>query len=1118
MLSKNFRKLVSLASSAAMLAAVAVPTVFADSETGDDKAELNASLNTISSNDFNNASVGDVLVHKTEAQDAYTGFDGLSLYIGSGTAGNENTKISVADGVGVDGSRALVFSGGKAAASNRGPRMTFDIPEKNDSYVIKLKAYPVGSEQDLSINSNTSNSTGLSALKLNNGEWNDIEIHVSRGSNAGTIINVNGVTLSSTTASGTPVIWANTSDDNLGDIYIDDVEVESEVSLPTPIPTATPKPTENLKVGDKVDFEDINLGSFMSLGTSASAAYDKIPGFVFYIGMRASGGDAGTNWSITAGKGVNDSKALVMNCARYASAGRGPRVELVKPDDASNYKVSFMAKRVDSGSVAQDLVAGSSTSTAGGTALGLPNNEWVNVEIMMYNGSRYIMVDGNLVNTSTTSDLPVLWSIESENSGSVYIDNYEISEVTAEDAIKAMAAIISITNTEKTVYENNGMYSFISGFALPDSVVDKDISWSVSESSDDGATWNNTSDIRLSGARVILNSPSEDKQYKLNASISDGTYSAEKNFVLKYVAEDKVIDSIVKDLDITEDNANIKKVSAENGEKYSFNEKDYDTKYRVSGNFKLPLTDWVTNITWNVTDETSIQIDKDGDVKVLPKNTGYVLLTATVSYGGKSVNKEFLLDLANYNNEKQTLVNQELDNAVVYPKGTIGTELPGVTLSDDGSTVISTDVTLKTTSASDAGLAISWKSSDDKVLSEDGVIAVTDKNAHDVELTKTVTYSMNGESVISNSKTYKVKVQFDPDTMTASAEEKAQAYALTKSTDTTSKDYQDAYNNAMEILCDRYKTRGDAAYSANFAGIPASGNTSFDLPTKGAFGSEITWTSSDSSIKINNGKATVTHPKNSVRVTLNASFTSGASSNLNGYSTIVSVSGTGSSSSGGGSGSSSGGGGNSYRGNIGGISSAATPAPDNNGNNNSQDIAPTFGDLGSVTWAQVAINALARKGIVSGRDAVTFAPNDNVTRAEFAKILVGAFGIETGASADLNDVDSSAWYAPYVGACYAAGIITGYDDGSFKPNNNVTRQEMAVMVMRAANVKGMTIEKPYEKINFTDADSIAEYAAEAVDTLQQAGIINGMEDGSFAPAATATRAQAAKILYTFCQD
>ena len=110
MLSKNFRKLVSLASSAAMLAAVAVPTVFADSETGDDKAELNASLNTISSNDFNNASVGDVLVHKTEAQDAYTGFDGLSLYIGSGTAGNENTKISVADGVGLDGSRALVFS------------------------------------------------------------------------------------------------------------------------------------------------------------------------------------------------------------------------------------------------------------------------------------------------------------------------------------------------------------------------------------------------------------------------------------------------------------------------------------------------------------------------------------------------------------------------------------------------------------------------------------------------------------------------------------------------------------------------------------------------------------------------------------------------------------------------------------------------------------------------------------------------------------------------------------------------------------------------------------------------------------------------------------------------
>jgi endo-1,4-beta-xylanase len=178
-----------------------------------------------------------------------------------------------------------------------------------------------------------------------------------------------------------------------------------------------------------------------------------------------------------------------------------------------------------------------------------------------------------------------------------------------------------------------------------------------------------------------------------------------------------------------------------------------------------------------------------------------------------------------------------------------------------------------------------------------------------------------------------------------------------------------------------------------------------------------------------------------------------------------------------------------------------------------QYIRGEFTDLDQASWAATAINYLANHGIVSGRDSVTFAPNDNITRAEFAKIVVGAFGIDTGATAYFSDVASDAWYAPYVGACYAEGIITGYEDGTFKPDALVSRQEMAVMVKRAADVCNVALESINEKIDFEDEGSIADYAKDAVSSLQQAGVINGMTATEFAPSETATRAQAAKILY-----
>lgn len=1096
MFKNNLKKLVSFVSAAAMLGSLAAPAVYAD-ETADDMGSLFASGEVIMSNNFDNLDAGALIYYQAQEQPAYTDIDAVDLYVGSGSvAGNEGTGVFIEDGMGVDGSKALSIVSSKRAQGSFGARMSFKLPEMDDKYVITFKAYPT-TKQDVYLNDSAEANTATKALGLNKNEWNDIEIYVSRsGSEVGRIVNVNGVTnaeLSGDTGAA-PVVWG-TQANNAGALYIDDVEIKVSTVLPTPIPTPSPEPIRQLGLGDGNDFEEYENGAEINhVLTSAQDPSDAIAGFMVYIGNRAGGESKNTRCYIASGKEGN---GLAITNGDFYSAGRGPRIQLLTPEvDASvNYKVSFDAVKKDDGN---DLYFASSTSSNDGTAAGLATDVWSEVEIYMAGGQQIIFVDGKFIKVSSTTSLPVLWGADVNKVGDIVIDNYMIEEASADEVITAIAASLDIANAEKTVYPgSDGVYKFINGFTVADVVIGRNVSWEAFELSND--EWVPTDDLKISGTNVMLNNVSDEKDYKLTATVTDGSLSGVKDFQLEYVKTEDVVKTVIDDLELPKQN-----ILFENG------------VYSVTGNFSVPLTEWVTSITWSVTDSSSIQIDKDGDVKVFPMNTNPITLTATVSYKGESMTKEFPISLLKAYRERMHIVEDALTKTVLYPKGTDGEAVTSVSLAVDGETTLSYDVNFKTISAEDANLAIKWNSSDENILTNDGVISVTDKDKHPVTLTKTVTYTMEGHQIVSDSKDYAINVQFNPDTMQESIEAVVKAYATSKSADEESAEYEKAYNSAMEMLSDRYKTRGDAAYEKNFEDIPSYVDDDFTLRTKGEFGSTITWGSSNTAIKISGENAKVTQPSKDTDVKLTATFTSGASTNAKAYTATVSVEGTGKSS---GSSGGSGGGGNSYKGSLG--TSAytnpitATPAPIP-----SQPDVPKgeFTDLGSVAWAEVAINSLAKQGIVTGRDAVTFAPNDDITRAEFAKILTGAFEIELGATADLTDVAADEWYAQYVGACYAAGIITGYDDGSFKPNNCVTRQEMAVMVMRAAQYKGMTIEKPYEKVNFTDADEIASYAVEAVDTLQQAGIINGMADGAFAPTATATRAQAAKILYTFCQE
>lgn len=117
----------------------------------------------------------------------------------------------------------------------------------------------------------------------------------------------------------------------------------------------------------------------------------------------------------------------------------------------------------------------------------------------------------------------------------------------------------------------------------------------------------------------------------------------------------------------------------------------------------------------------------------------------------------------------------------------------------------------------------------------------------------------------------------------------------------------------------------------------------------------------------------------------------------------------------------------------------------------------TFSDIsdGGGHPDREAIEALASRGILAGYTDQVFGPDDTVTRAQFAALVVRALGLSPGADNRFEDVEDSAWYAPAVGTAYAYGIVGGTSATTFSPNATITRQEAAVMVTRAAELCGM---------------------------------------------------------------
>lgn len=157
-------------------------------------------------------------------------------------------------------------------------------------------------------------------------------------------------------------------------------------------------------------------------------------------------------------------------------------------------------------------------------------------------------------------------------------------------------------------------------------------------------------------------------------------------------------------------------------------------------------------------------------------------------------------------------------------------------------------------------------------------------------------------------------------------------------------------------------------------------------------------------------------------------------------------------------------------------------------------------------WAESQIKQLVSLGVVNGYPDGGFYPENAVTRAEFVKMICQLFDLEESASANFNDVSSGDWFAPYVSAAKSAGLVNGDAANCFNPNAAISRQDAAVMLSRLLKLEGADASA------FIDSSSISDYAAAHVGALFASGLISGMDDGSFCPLEKTTRAQASVML------
>jgi len=170
-------------------------------------------------------------------------------------------------------------------------------------------------------------------------------------------------------------------------------------------------------------------------------------------------------------------------------------------------------------------------------------------------------------------------------------------------------------------------------------------------------------------------------------------------------------------------------------------------------------------------------------------------------------------------------------------------------------------------------------------------------------------------------------------------------------------------------------------------------------------------------------------------------------------------------------------------------------------------------DLKETPWAKDSIEKLYKFGLVNGYEDNTFKPNNNITRAEFTTLVIKCFviGTEEG-KCDYVDVAKDDWAYPYIAAASSIGVINGKDSDFFAPESKISREEMVTIIYRTMKYLQVEPDKSRGNLLFRDENDISNFAKEPVEYLYSVGLINGKSEDEFAPKGFATRAEACKIL------
>ncbi|ASA20692.1 CBM35 domain-containing protein [Paenibacillus donghaensis] len=179
------------------------------------------------------------------------------------------------------------------------------------------------------------------------------------------------------------------------------------------------------------------------------------------------------------------------------------------------------------------------------------------------------------------------------------------------------------------------------------------------------------------------------------------------------------------------------------------------------------------------------------------------------------------------------------------------------------------------------------------------------------------------------------------------------------------------------------------------------------------------------------------------------------------------------------------------------------------------EYSKQFSDVPVTHWAFEALRELSAKHLIKGISEQAYQPGRNITRAEFVQLMANTLQLSGSGTTSFADVPEGAWYQNALSGMVQAGLITGRTPESFQPNAEISREEMTVILMRAYRLQHDAIPAAPASPSLKDADSISGWAAEQVAAAASLGLVKGRADGTFAPKAPATRAEAAQILLNY---